>query len=212
LKSPWQQQVGHAREYYFGLTNDDILRGFRAAAGLPAPGTTLGGWCEKDSSPIFGQWLSGMARLSKATGDNALRDKASNLMTEWGKTIKPDGDCRMRHYAWEKISCGLIDMHLYGGNPAAIPMLAKITDFATKNFNHENRPASKDPHGSFSGNPSEWYTLAENSYRAYQATRDQRFKTFAEMWLYNSYWNKFANTAAPADAYGVHAYSHVNTF
>jgi DUF1680 family protein len=32
------------------------------------------------------------------------------------------------------------------------------------------------------------------------------------VWLYHSWWNKFAKTSAPSDAHGVHAYSHVNTF
>jgi uncharacterized protein len=211
-KSRWLDQVNTARDYYFSLTDDDILHGFRAAAGLPAPGTPLGGWCDRDSSPIFGQWLSGMARLSRAAGDSALHDKAAHLMTEWAKTVKPDGDCRMRHYPFEKVVCGLVDMKLYGQEASAVPILEKITDFAAKNFNHDNRPATKDPHGSFSGSPSEWYTLAENLYRAYQVTGNPKFKTFAEVWLYPAFWNKFADTSAPTDAYGVHAYSHVNTF
>ena len=212
LKSRWQEQVLQARDYYFALPDDDILKGFRAAAGLAAPGTTLGGWCERDSSPIFGQWLSGMARLSCATGDRALHDKAIHLMTEWGKTVKPDGNCGMRHYPWEKLVCGLLDMKLYAGEASAVPLLERVTDYAGKNFNHDNRPASRDPHASFSGNPSEWYTLAENLYRAYQVTGDAKFRSFAEKWLYPAYWNKFADTARPADAYGFHAYSHVNTF
>ena len=212
LPSRWQEQVRQARDFYFALPDDDILKGFRAAAGLPAPGTTLGGWCEKDSSPIFGQWLSGMARLSRATGDRELHEKAVRLMTGWGATVKPNGDCGMRHYAWEKLVCGLVDMHVYGGEASAVPLLERVTDYASKNFNHDNRPASRDPHGSFSGNPSEWYTLAENLYRAYQATGNEKFRSFAEQWLYPAYWNQFAETAAPADAYGFHAYSHVNTF
>ena len=212
LNSRWQQQIQENRAYYLGLTNDDILHGFRAAAGLPAPGTTLGGWCERDTSPIFGQWLSGMARLSRATGDSEVHDKASYLLTEWGKTVKPDGNCGMRHYAWEKLCCGLVDMHLYGGHAEAIPLLEKVTDYASKTFDHENVPASRAPHANFSGVPGEWYTLAENLYRAYQATGNPKFKTFAEVWLYSAYWNKFADTAEPADAYGLHAYSHVNTW
>lgn len=212
LDSRWRQQVLSAREYYFSLTDDDILKGFRAAAGLPAPGVTLGGWCERDSSPIFGQWLSGMARLSRATGDQELRDKAVRLMTEWGKTIKPDGDCRMRHYPWEKLVCGLVDMNVYAGSPDAIRLLDKVTDWASATFRRYNRPATRDPRGSFSGNPGEWYTLSENLYRAYQASGNPKYKEFAEIWLYHSFWNKFLDTAAPADAYGVHAYSHVNTF
>jgi DUF1680 family protein len=35
---------------------------------------------------------------------------------------------------------------------------------------------------------------------------------FAGTYLDHEYWNKFADTAAPADAHWVHAYSHVNTF
>lgn len=212
LDSRWKQQIQQNRDYYLGLANDDILKGFRGAAGLPAPGTTLGGWCERDTSPIFGQWLSGMARLSKATGDAEVREKANYLLTEWSKTVKPDGNCGMRHYAWEKLCCGLVDMHLYGGHPDALPLLEKVTDYATKNFSHENVPANRLPHTNFSGSPGEWYTLAENLYRAYQVSGNPKFKTFAEVWLYPAYWNKFAETSAPPEAYGYHAYSHVNTF
>jgi hypothetical protein len=57
-------------------------------------------------------------------------------------------------------------MHVYGGEASALPLLESVTDWASKNFNHDNRPASRDPHGSFSGKPSECYTLAENLYRA----------------------------------------------
>ena len=63
-----------------------------------------------------------------------------------------------------------------------------------------------------SGKPLEWYTLSENLFRAFETSGDERFKTFAEVWLYPAYWNKFADTSDPPDAFGVHAYSHVNTF
>jgi uncharacterized protein len=212
LDSPWQQQIQQNRAYYLSLTNDDILQGFRQAAGLPAPGTPLGGWCSRDSSTVFGQWLSGMARLSKANADSELHDKASNLLAEWSKTVKPDGDCSMRHYAWEKLCCGLVDMHLYADDPNAMPLLEKMTDYASKNFEHQNMSASGIPHGLPSGRPGEWYTMAENLYRAYQATGNPKFRDFAEVWLYPAYWNKFADNSAPQDVAGVHAYSHVNSF
>src|SRR5579862_1855760 len=107
-ESRWKQKLAEARAFYINLSNDDILNGFRKEAGLPAPGNSLGGWCTKDCGGVFGQWLSGMARLYRATGDVAYRDKASYLLTEWGKTIGPDGDCRMRHYSFDKTVCGLI--------------------------------------------------------------------------------------------------------
>ena len=36
---------------------------------------------------MFGQWLSGMARLSMASGDTELRDKAGRLLTGWAETV-----------------------------------------------------------------------------------------------------------------------------
>ena len=101
LKSRWLDQVQAAPDYYFALSDNDILHGFRDEADLLAPGRPLGGWCEKDSAPVFGQWISGMARLSRATGDAALHFKAAYLVSEWATTVKADGDCRMRHYTWE---------------------------------------------------------------------------------------------------------------
>ena len=35
--SRWNDQYLHAREFYFNVSNDDILHGFRAKAGLRAP-------------------------------------------------------------------------------------------------------------------------------------------------------------------------------
>jgi uncharacterized protein len=210
--SRWRKQVQDAREYYLAISDDDILHGFRAAAGMPAPGKPLGGWCREDSSTVFGQWLSGMARLYRATGDDALRDKAARLMTGWAATVKPDGDCGMRHYAYDKLVCGLVDMHLYAGHPDAVPMLEKTTAWASRTL--ERQPKIVDPgHNThYYGLPQEWYTLSENQYRAWQATGNTMFKEFAEVWHYPQYWNKFADSASPADAQGVHAYSHVNTF
>lgn len=211
-ESRWQQQLHAARDYYFNVSDDDILQGFRAAAGLPAPGRPLGGWCARDSSTVFGQWLSGMSRMYRATGDTAMRDKAVHLMTEWAKTVGPDGNCRMRHYAYDKLVCGLVDMQEYAGQQNAMAILEKVTDWASKNFDRARVPAAPRPWELHSGRPGEWYTLSENLYRAYQLSGNENFKSFADVWLYHPYWNKFAATPAPDDAWGVHAYSHVNTF
>src|SRR3954469_9540302 len=92
LPSRFRDQMLLAREVYFGVPNDDILKGFRREAGLPAPGNDMRGWCSKTSAVIFGQLLSGMSRLSRATGDDALRDKAITLFEGWRETIGPDGE------------------------------------------------------------------------------------------------------------------------
>ena len=210
--SRWQEQYQSARDAYLGVSNDDILQGWRAAAGLPAPGKPLGGWCRRNSATVFGQWLSGMSRMCKATDDGALRDKAAYLLTEWAKTVKPDGDCGMSHYPYEKMVCGLVDMHKYAGHPDAIPLLETITAWASKTFSRENVPAAPYPAELHSGRVLEWYTLGENLLRAYQVSGNPKFKEFAEVWLYHPYWKKFSQTSMPTDAWGVHAYSHVNTF
>jgi DUF1680 family protein len=209
--SRWQKQFQAAHDFWLTLPEDDILHGYRSAAGLAAPGKPLGGWCARNSNTVFGQWLSGMSRMYRATGDAAIRDKAARLFTEWAKTVKPDGDCGMGHYPFDKLVCGLMDLKVYADFSDAIPMLEKVVDFASKKFSRENIPASPQ-RGLYSGRVSEWYTLAENLYRAFQATYNAKFKDFGDAWLYHSYWNKFADTASPPDAQGVHAYSHVNTF
>jgi DUF1680 family protein len=209
LPSRWQQQFQQSRDYYLGVSNDDILHGWRAAAGLAAPGKPLGGWCAKNSNPVFGQWLSGMSRIYRATGDDAMREKAVHLVTEWAKTIPPDGNSGMEIYAYDKLLCGLVDLKLYAGHDAAVGLLERTLDHAMRTYSRERTPATRDR---INGNPEEWYTFAENLYRAAEVTGNPKVKAFADTYLYHSYWDKFANTAAPANAHWVHAYSHVNTF
>ena len=210
LASRWQKQYQAARDFWLGLPENDILHGYRLAAGLPAPGKPLGGWCQANSDTVFGQWLSGLSRLYRATGDKAIRDKAVRLFEGWAATVPPDGNCGMGHYAFDKLVGGLVDLKWYADCNGAVPMLEKVMRWAEKSLSRENVPASHN--GLPSGRPAEWYTLAENLYRAFQLTGDPRYQTFAEAWLYPAYWNKFATTADPPDAYGFHAYSHVNTF
>ena len=209
-ESRWQKQYQAARDFWLGLSEDDILLGYRQAAGLPAPGKPLDGWCRVNSSTVFGQWLSGLSRLYRATGDAAIRDKAVRLFEGWAGTVKPDGNCAMGHYSFDKLVGGLVDLKQYADYSNAVPMLVKVTRWAEQALSRDNVPASRN--GLPSGQPHEWYTLAENLYRAFQLTGDPRYRTFAEAWLYPAYWNKFAATADPPDAYGFHAYSHVNTF
>ena len=84
---PLRSQFSAARGYYFAIPDDDASLGFRIRAGQRARGTNLGGWYGGDPSRrtwwsngdtfnTFGQWLSGMARMSKASGDADLRGKA----------------------------------------------------------------------------------------------------------------------------------------
>ena len=121
--SRWKEQYDQGRDFYLNVNNDDILHGYRLAAGMPAPGKPLGGWCAKNSNTVFGQWLSGMARMYHATNDTEIRDKASYLLSEFVKTVGPDGSPGMTPYPYEKLVCGLVDMHEFVGHPEAMPLL-----------------------------------------------------------------------------------------
>jgi hypothetical protein len=208
-----KRQYNEAHELYSSVRDEDILHGYRAAAGLAAPGRPLGGWCGVNSNTVFGQWLSGMSRMSAATGDQAIRDKAALLVSEWAKTIKANGDCGMNHYPFDKMVCGLVDLQRYARYPEAGPLLERIVSHADKNLERPAAPlADITDNQAYYGRPQEWYTLGENLFRAYQLTGEPSTKAFAETWLYHAYWNKFLSSSSPDDAHGVHAYSHVNTF
>jgi DUF1680 family protein len=208
LPSRWLDQYQQTRDYYLTVSNDDILNGYRVAAGLPAPGKTLGGWCARNSDEVFGQWLSGFSRMYCATGDQAVRDKAAYLLEEWGKTVPADGNCRMGLYGYDKLVCGLVDLQTYAGISAARPLLEVTMAWAMRTFSPERTPGSP---GLINGRPAEWYTFAENVYRAHDLTGYPEYKQFADTYLYHSFWDKFAGTDAPPDAYHVHAYSHANS-
>jgi DUF1680 family protein len=212
---PLHAQVEEVRQFYLALWDDDLLRGFRRRAGLPAPGKDLGGWYSTDTFLVFGQIVSGLARLHAATGDPACREKANRLLAEWARCLEPDGyfyasrKPNAPHYIYDKMLWGLLDAHRYCGNQDALRHLSRITDWAIRNLDRSRR---------VNDTATEWYTLSENLYRAYLATGDAKYRDFAEVWEYRAYWDTYARNGdlfAPrpdgsrTEAY--HAYSHVNT-
>jgi len=205
-----------ARDYFFHLPDDDIVKGFRKRAGLPAPGNDMGAWGSQDTAMVFGQWLSGMARMFKAAQDEAMRDKCLNLMLEWAKTIPPDGtpysptlakQAKFSHYAWDKLFGGLLDVHEYCGGGEALSLAAGLLDWAARNL---DRTRSSPRGFDISGFPPEWYTLSENLYRAYILTAEPSYRTFGDLWRYDDYWGMFTGKVR-LNLQGFHAYSHVNT-
>src|SRR5208283_1115509 len=166
LNSRFQSQYQSARDLFFNIPNDDLLLGFRQRAGLAAPGTPLIGWYggrwtdashtavrDPDIFNAFGQFISGMARMYKATNDTAILDKASYLIDEWAKAMDADGyfyysrKPQFPHYIYEKTVCGLVDMYAYGGNKNAIRYLERITAWAEKNLDRTRRNPQADERG-----------------------------------------------------------------
>jgi len=207
-----QDQFLQVRDFYMGLRPNDILRGFRLKNKDWAPGKDLGG-AYSERPLTFGQWLGGFARMYAATGDVAVRERAIYLMEEWSKTIGDDGsygyhDGRGGHYDYDKFVGGLVDMYEYVGSEDALIYLDRITTWAESNLD-QSKPYAL---------PNEWYTVAENLYRAYELTDDRRYLDFAKVWNYDIFWGALARgedvflTLEQAEKHrSFHAYSHVNS-
>jgi uncharacterized protein len=210
LPGRFLDQYRETRDFYLGLPEDNAVHGFRVQAGLPAPGRNPGGWCSAGTGIVFGQWLSGMARMSKATGDTALRDKAVRMMTAWAQCFEKSGQAGA-HYPFDKTFCGLLDLHLYCGVPEALPLLKRLTAAASRSLPRARQLATTADQQAAAGGNEEWYTLSENQYRAYLATGDTLFRDFGDVWRYDAYWSRFLDTSRPA-VLRVHGYSHVNSF
>jgi DUF1680 family protein len=207
--------LDEVKDYYLRIPNDDLLKGFRQRAGRPAPGRDLGGWYTSDTFHVFGQIVSGLARLSAASGDTACGEKVEVMLAEWAKCIAADGyfyasaKPNAPHYIYDKMVGGLVDAYLYCDNRDALKSLSRITAWAERNLDRVRRTADTS---------TEWYTLSENLYRAYLATGDTRYRDFAAVWEYPEYWDIYLRRDDPFaprpsgqrnNAY--HAYSHVNT-
>lgn len=222
LPGRMQRQIDLAYELYLNIPNDDILKGFREQAGMPAPGQGLGGWARITSGATLGQWLSGMARLSCAMNDAPMRAKAIALAEGWAATLGPASDPKMGTYQFEKMICGLVDLHLYAGHTGAMLLLERTTVQAMKNLdrtrntatprNRAGRTLDRADSANWQQHATnEWYTLSENSFRAYLVSGNPLFLEFAKLWLYPAFWDKFENSKRCNEFAYCHAYSHVNS-
>jgi len=215
LEGRLADRLADAAETYGGLPEDDVLKGFRRLAGQPAPGDDMTGWASETSQMTFGQWVSGLARLSAVLGEPALAEKAGRLVDGYARTLPASGETGMNIYAWEKLVCGLVDTAVYGGKEDALGLLSHIA--RGERFDRTRAAAvANDFSGQEPNFAIEWYTLAENLYRGYQAGGDAALAEKAREWHYDAYWDRFRERPQPGRRWGIpawlHAYSHVNTF
>lgn len=204
-----RRQLDEVTKDYLAIPNDDLLKGFRRRAEMPSPGKVLGGWYTAGTWHSFGQYLSGLSRLYAATGNEACREKVIALIDGWAETIAPDGFFFYKDkpqgapYVYEKTQAGLLDAYLFAGYDKALEYMGVITGWAEKNLPTE-RP--------YAQTGSEWYTLSENLYRAWEATGQERYYDFARFWEYTQWWDELRNGAdIYKDHIFHHAYSHLNT-
>ncbi|HEV2273364.1 MAG TPA: beta-L-arabinofuranosidase domain-containing protein, partial [Acidobacteriaceae bacterium] len=135
LDGPMLEQFRTNHAFFLALNEDALLKPFRQAAGLPAPGEDMGGWYNwsKDFDPprdmtgyipghSFGQYLSGLARACAVTGDQQTREKVHRLVRGFSETVTPKfyANYPLPAYTFDKTNCGLIDAHQFAADPMAL--------------------------------------------------------------------------------------------
>lgn len=230
---PMRDQLEQQHRLFMGLDDDRLLKPFRVRAGLSAPGEDMGGWYdETDDFHIdvndwstanwhgyipghsFGQYVSGLARIHAATGDEATRARVETLIGKYAETVSPrffDG-YTLPAYTYDKLVIGLVDAWRFAGVEAARAALDATTDAALPFLpdHAETRDERRlRPHTSEAQIWDEPYTLPENLFLAWRAGMGERYRDLAVRYLQDeALFDPLARGESPLA--GKHAYSHVN--
>jgi DUF1680 family protein len=229
--SPMKRQFEENHARFLNLDDDRLLKVFRQAAGVPAPGEDMGGWYDLTGFSLerndfhgfiaghtLGQYVSGLARAYAVSGSEQTRAKVNRLVKGYAETLDPKAkffvDYRLPAYTYDKLSCGLIDAHEFANDPMAMDVHEKLTraivaylpERALSRFEQRARP-----HKDTSYTWDESYTLPENLFLAYQRSGKTFYRDMGKQYLEDeTYFNALAagNNVLPFE----HAYSHVNAF
>lgn len=203
--------------FYLQIPNDNILKYMRESAGKPAPGIAYTGWYPNSrGTALIGQWLSAYSRMFAVSGDEAFREKAVYLADEFwdcceaARTTAPFLTNRS-HYDLEKLLRAHCDLFLYCGYTRAKEHAEYLVAFADRHLTKDNL---------FGDNSTEWYTLTESFWDAWEILEIPQARELAERFEYREFWDIFYQDADPfskkplAGLYSefCHAYSHVNSF
>jgi uncharacterized protein len=151
LDGPMKDAMKLNGEYLQSLEQDRLLRSFRINAKLPAPGVPLGGWEEPNCEirgHFAGHYLSALALMYAATGDDVYRTRGASMVAELLKCQQAMGGgylCAFPEKEWDeweagtykwapwyvvqKMLSGLLDQHEYCGNAKALEMASAIASY-----------------------------------------------------------------------------------
>ncbi len=227
LPGPMRRQFDQTHQRFMGIDNDMLLKPFREAAGLPAPGDDMGGWYSHSRffnviygadgfvpGHSFGQYLSGLSRAYAITGSRATQAKVEQLVAGLQPTLVSrfyDG-YHLPGYTFDKLCCGLIDASSYAEVASAMPAaeqalaaaLPHLPEKALSRYEQRARPHTLD-----ADTWDETYTLPENLFLAYQRSGRPAFRDAAVRFLEDdTVFNPLAEDVNVLA--GEHAYSHVN--
>jgi uncharacterized protein len=212
---PLKEQYDRIHAGYLALDNDRLLKVYRERAGLPAPGTAMGGWYGRDGfvpGHSLGQYISGLARIGATTGDPACSAKVAELVSGFAATLGPkdqsfagpNAENVWPCYILDKHLAGLIDAYSLSGVSQARELLPRVFRGALPYIPERGRDriGKKDPPY------DETYVLPESLFSAHELTGDRAFYDRAVAYLLDR--DFFDPLADGEDVLpGRHAYSHV---
>ena len=207
------EQYEHLHAHYLALSNDRLLKVYRQHAGLPAPGTDMGGWYDFNGfvpGHSLGQYISGLARFGACTGDAACHQKVHDLVEGFAATLGADNQSILRPqtnqwvcYTLDKHFVGLIDAATLSNVPNATELLSRVLTGAQPLLPAKGRDriGKKDPPY------DETYVMPENLFTAASLTGNPIFRDLALKYLLDR--ELFDPLSRGADPFpGQHAYSH----
>lgn len=211
---PLQEQYDHMHAHYLALDNDRLLKVYRQHAGLPAPGKDMGGWYDADGfipGHSLGQYISGLARIGRCTGDAACHAKVRQLVQGFGAVCEtgcspyagPGAERVWPAYVMDKHAIGLIDAYRCSGFEPARALLPQVIAGCLPFVS----PVSRDRVGKKDPPYDETYVLPENLFTAHEITGESRWRDLAVHYLLDrEYFDPLA--AGENVLPGRHAYSH----
>lgn len=209
------------------LDLDNLVWNFRETAGLPAPGNAYGGW-ESNSSELrghfVGHYMSATAKTWASTGDDAVRQKMTAVVTALNECQKAMGTGYLSafpseffdrfeaikpvwapYYTIHKIMTGLLDQFEFAGNAQAFNMTEWMAEYFYNRVQNVISKYTIERH---------WYSLNEEVggmndvlYRLYTLSGNQKHLELAHLFDKPCFLGMLAVQADSIS--GFHANTHI---
>lgn len=202
---------------YLSIDNDRMLKVYRQHAGLPAPGEDMGGWYNADGfvpGHSLGQYISGLARYARATGETLATAKVNALVSGFAEALNKNPSPFASKIAATTWPCYIVDKHAFGlldayrltGNKQALALYPRVMEGAMPFL--PDHTYDRGPNSPKQAPYDETYILSENLFNAFDLTGDRRWLELAKKYLLNTEYYVPLSTGEnilPSK----HAYSHV---
>lgn len=177
---PLKVQYDRVHASYLALDNNRLLKVYRERAGMPAPGEPMHGWYGPHGfvpGHSLGQYISGISRIGRTTGDKNCQTKVAELVEGFAATMgpkdvvfaAPNADNVWPCYILDKHLAGLMDAYQHSGVTMARELLPRVFHGALPHIpKHGHDRVGKD-HLPY----DEPYILPESLFMAWEMTGDR---------------------------------------